>query len=377
MSQEQGTGGSGGYNYGQKPSNYWEEYTRRRQAELAGGSVAGGVNNRDPLMLEQANVNVDNQAQDMNGLDALNTNRTDLVTSQYDLLSKQANEAAANARETLDKQLAEQRSKYLQGAGQVSEDAFTRNRMLFEQLAGRGLAGSGLQQLGEVQNRMAQGRAVSDLNKGYGQEVAQIGSAQRQLEQSLANTLAEQGLGKQSDLLALEEQDYQRQQYEADIVKNDTITALTAAAEQAGGWNDDLYQQLYEVLGMPSVGSGNVEGTGISLAETLAGGGATELTDTNLDTGSFKMKLSLIGTDIKMSTPTGGVIIGKDRDDVLAQVRAYYENDPNYNENITIEWGGFLGDDSGTQGGQIRYSIKGIGGTQVFKTYKEAREALE
>jgi|LGOV01.1.fsa_nt_gb hypothetical protein len=224
---------------------------------------------------------------------------------------------------------------------------------------------------------MAQGRAVSDLNKGYGQEVAQIGSAQRQLEQSLANTLAEQGLGKQSDLLALEEQDYQRQQYEADIVKNDTITALTAAAEQAGGWNDDLYQQLYEVLGMPSVGSGNVEGTGISLAETLAGGGATELTDTNLDTGSFKMKLSLIGTDIKMSTPTGGVIIGKDRDDVLAQVRAYYENDPNYNENITIEWGGFLGDDSGTQGGQIRYSIKGIGGTQVFKTYKEAREALE
>lgn len=121
------------------------------------------------------------------------------LEAQYGTNADAASTAYQNLLDSLAKQ--EQASKEQFGASRatIAEDAFTRGRQLASALASRMLSGSGLMQLGDVQNRMETGRQVSQAAGQYGETQEQI--AQSKVEatqnyetakQQLSNTLAGQ-----------------------------------------------------------------------------------------------------------------------------------------------------------------------------------------
>jgi hypothetical protein len=68
--------------------------------------------------------------------------------------------------------------------GTLSEDAFSRQRALQSQMSARGLGGSGIEQLGQVQDRMATGKAVAEIAGAYYDTEEQL---MQQIEQSQQN----------------------------------------------------------------------------------------------------------------------------------------------------------------------------------------------
>ena len=123
------------------------------------------------------------------------------LRNQYQTNLGQADTAYQNLLSSLGKQ--EQASKEQFGASRatIAEDAFTRGRNVANALASRMLSGSGLMQLGDVQNRMETGRQVSQAAGQFGETQENIAqaktegtqsyeAAKRQLADSLASNLA-------------------------------------------------------------------------------------------------------------------------------------------------------------------------------------------
>ena len=80
----------------------------------------------------------------------------ELLKSQYDRLLSELNRQRKDGNE-----------QFGRGRSTIAEDAYDRNRANLNNLASRGLAGSGLQQLGEVQERMETGNQMNDLASQY------------------------------------------------------------------------------------------------------------------------------------------------------------------------------------------------------------------
>lgn len=87
--------------------------------------------------------------------------------SQYKtgVLSNQ--QAYDNLLNELGKQNTQNKEAFAQGRGTISEGAFTRGREQYRNIAQRGLGGSGLQQLGDVQNKMETGQQVNSLANSF------------------------------------------------------------------------------------------------------------------------------------------------------------------------------------------------------------------
>lgn len=83
-------------------------------------------------------------------------NAKNMLKNQYDRLLAE-----------LDKKTKEGNEQFGRGRATISEDAYDRSRENLNSLASRGLAGSGLQQLGEVQERMETGQQMNDLASQY------------------------------------------------------------------------------------------------------------------------------------------------------------------------------------------------------------------
>lgn len=83
-------------------------------------------------------------------------NAKNMLKNQYDRLLAE-----------LDKKTKEGNEQFGRGRATISEDAYDRSRENLNSLAARGLAGSGLQQLGEVQERMETGQQMNDLASQY------------------------------------------------------------------------------------------------------------------------------------------------------------------------------------------------------------------
>ena len=86
-----------------------------------------------------------------------------------------------------------------QGRATISENAYDRSRANLNSLASRGLAGSGLQQLGEVQERMETGQQMNDLASQYYAYLEDLDSQRTEGEakyneglQSIENALQQQ-----------------------------------------------------------------------------------------------------------------------------------------------------------------------------------------
>ena len=100
------------------------------------------------------------------------TGREDL-RNQLDYLLGNIEDARGKNRQALDKSRAT-----------ISEDAFMRERNLQAQMSSRGLTGSGLEQLGGIQERMQTGKNVSDVANAYYESETEL---IKQIEQGQKN----------------------------------------------------------------------------------------------------------------------------------------------------------------------------------------------
>lgn len=115
---------------------------------------------------------------DLSGFNALR----DSFNKQY----ATQNEALTNSYNSLLEQLGrsekESGQQFSKARQTISENSFERGRDLLRSAASRGVAASGLQQLGEVQNRMQTGREVSGVANQYYDTKEQIASTRVQGE---------------------------------------------------------------------------------------------------------------------------------------------------------------------------------------------------
>jgi hypothetical protein len=132
-------------------------------------------------------------------------------------------EAANYKREALSDQLDDQRRQYQQGLQVMSEQSYNRGSQLLNQLANRGLATSGLLQLGDVQNKMAQGQGMSQLAYQDRTNREDINQAQRQTESTLAQQLRQAGLDKAQTEMGASEQLYGRQMQQEQMQREELM----------------------------------------------------------------------------------------------------------------------------------------------------------
>ena len=125
-----------------------------------------------------------------------------------------AEEAASYKRQSLADQLDAQRRQYAQQLASMNEQMYGQGNRLLEGLANRGLATSGLLQLGDVQSQMAKGQGLSEL--AYQDRLARegIGEAEGRVRSDLFSALRQAELDKAGTELGAEESLYQRQQQE-------------------------------------------------------------------------------------------------------------------------------------------------------------------
>lgn len=186
-------------------------------------------------------------------------------------------ETAATQAE-LSRQLAEQRRDYLKNRQALQKDTFLRGRNVLANLANRGLATSGLQQLGDVQRTVATGQQMNELTQAFESARQNLTSqkdaaarAQAQFESGERTNLASQLAG-----LEFEKMDRQTRQAEIAAVYGESFRAImddpntSAATKELLG---SLYQQLIN-LGMPEGTSTTTPTDGSSQP---GGGGGVEI----------------------------------------------------------------------------------------------------
>ena len=122
------------------------------------------------------------------------------------------------------------------GRASITEDAYDRSRANMNDLASRGLSGSGLQQLGEVQERMETGQQMNDLASQYYSYLDDLEAQRAQGEQTYNEGLAsiESSLEQQLANIGLQQfqaqDDYNR--YMSDLAMQ--IASLTGPSYSYG-----------------------------------------------------------------------------------------------------------------------------------------------
>ena len=156
--------------------------------------------------------------------------RKRLYDEQYAAQQAASTQAAEKARKDLATQMATQRNAYVTGVQAAQESGMSRGRNMLNQLAGRGLGTSGLMQLGDVQGRLATGKALSSLATAN-RQVQEAGmDAAAGIESNLAGQQRQAGLDLKTGLLANEESLYGREQDALTEKRNAAIALLEAGA---------------------------------------------------------------------------------------------------------------------------------------------------
>lgn len=102
-------------------------------------------------------------------------------------LANQLNSALAR----FDQYRNDSNKQFSSGRATIAEDSYDRQRQNVNDLAARGLAGSGLQQLGEVQESIEKGRQVSSLADKYYDYLNELQNQEQTTRDNYNNTLVE------------------------------------------------------------------------------------------------------------------------------------------------------------------------------------------
>lgn len=141
-----------------------------------------------------------------------------------------AEQTAAYKRQSLSDELDAQRRQYAQQLASMNEQMYGQGNRLLEGLSNRGLATSGLLQLGDVQSQMVKGQGLSELAYQDRQTRETLGQGQRQVENDLFSALRQSELDKSSNMLSAEQEKANR----AERMQSELLQATLALYELAG-----------------------------------------------------------------------------------------------------------------------------------------------
>lgn len=161
----------------------------------------------------------------------------------------------------LDKKTKQGNEQFGQGRATIAEDAYDRSRANLNNLASRGLAGSGLQQLGEVQERMETGQQMNDLASQYYAYLDDLDSQRTEGEARYQEGIAniENALEQQLAQIGLQEfqaqDDYNR--YMTELALQNAMasgySAIQGSGQSAVGEMDSLINGLNTIDAMIAV----------------------------------------------------------------------------------------------------------------------------
>lgn len=179
-------------------------------------------------------------------------------------------------RDLYNKQLAEQRQDYLKNRQALQKDTFMRGRNLLANLSNRGLATSGLQQLGDVQRTIATGQQMSGLSEAFSKARDNITQQLSAAETTHRQFAGQQEAGLAASIAASEKEKHGALQRDSE--RTLSLQESLIAALQTPGLSDEQKSQLTNIYTTAMGGGGTT---------TPATGGATgETTDGTL-AGAF------------------------------------------------------------------------------------------
>jgi len=213
-------------------------------------------------------------------------------TAQANIEASRA-QTEANQQE-LARQLELQRQDYLKNRQNLQKETFLRGRNVLANLANRGLATSGLQQLGDVQRTIATGQQMNELSRAF--ENARQGLTSQQQAASRAQTAFEAqqqtGLAQQLASTGLQEIQMTGTEKERSVAYAESLATLLADPNIPQATKDTLaplYEQLITTLPQTTEGGNITEALGanqiqnqydpIILAQKISGYSGVELSD--------------------------------------------------------------------------------------------------
>jgi len=188
-----------------------------------------------------------------------------------------ARENARLQQEALNRQLEQQRADYLRNRQTLQKETFLRGRNLLSNLANRGLATSGLQQLGDIQRTIATGQQMNDLTQAFERARQGLTSQQQQVAAGLQQFEAGQQAQLQQQLAGLNLQERQTgiQDKERSIAYAESLATLLRDPEISQEVKDaltPLYEQLIgeipELEGSEGQSLSDLIGTSSGLGQT-------------------------------------------------------------------------------------------------------------
>ncbi len=167
-----------------------------------------------------------------------------------------ARQNAEMQQQSLDKQLEQQRTDYLRNKQTLQKETFLRGRNVLANLANRGLATTGLLQLGDVQRTIATGQQMSNLSDIFNRASESIQQSKLNLGTSLQQYTSQQQADMATKLAGLD-----MQQRDAQIKEAERLTALVedTISASAGGTmtpeQQNLINQIYSATASGDTGT--------------------------------------------------------------------------------------------------------------------------
>ena len=161
----------------------------------------------------------------------------------------------------LEKKTKQGNEQFGQGRATIAEDAYDRSRANLNNLASRGLAGSGLQQLGEVQERMETGQQMNDLASQYYAYLDDLDSQRTEGEARYQEGIANIENALEQQLAQIGLQEFQAQdsynRYMTELALENAMrsgySAIQGSGQSAVGELDNLINGLNTIDAMIAV----------------------------------------------------------------------------------------------------------------------------
>jgi hypothetical protein len=229
------------------------------------------------------------QTQTPNGLSQAYSNIRSGFQQATDTNIAAARQTAEMQQQELARQLEQQREDYLKNRQTLQKETFLRGRNVLANLANRGLATSGLQQLGDIQRTIATGQQMNELSSAF--ERARQGLTSQQTQ--VATGLQQFEAGQQSQL-AQQLAGLDLQQAEAVIPEAGRLLGSIEDAISAAGSMTPEQASIYQ-----SALDAYNRGDTATLTNILAQTGTGDTTDINTAFGANAQTIptaSLIST---------------------------------------------------------------------------------
>lgn len=228
--------------------------------------ATGGLSNAQGGNSGSLSGLIDTQGAQQGGVNTPKSNLADLsgLYGKYGQAIEQSTQASIEAarqttqmqQQSLDKQLEQQRADYLRNRQTLQKETFLRGRNVLANLANRGLATTGLLQLGDVQRTIVTGQQMSNLADVFNRASESIQQSKLNLGTSLQQYTSQQQADMATKLAGLD-----MQQRDAQIKEAERLTALVedTISASAGGTmtpeQQSLINQIYSATASGDTGT--------------------------------------------------------------------------------------------------------------------------